>query len=141
MDKKISELTGATSVSVADVFPIVQGSNTNKVSVQTLFTNPKIFGVPIPQDTPETITSGVISVAKTNTILNPSGANAFSLAVPATPNIDKFMVMTGTGTATVTVESGIGFTTISFVAVGQSALLRLISGSWAVIGLHGATLS
>lgn len=138
-DKKISELVGATSVSAADVLPIVQGSVTNKVTVGTLHTDIRYSGVMASTVTPETITAGVVSVANETSLLNVSTTANFTLGA-GTLNQEKYLVSIGAGTSTVT-ANGIGFTTISMTGIGKSVVLKYVGNAWAVIGNTGASVS
>jgi hypothetical protein len=141
MDKKISELTAATTVAAADTFVVVQGSSTNKVDATVLFNN-----VPVNvfvKEAAESPLSGALTTTKQYSVLTANGTpTAYTLAA-GTHGMDKIIVL-GTltsGTAQVTITSGSGFSTASFDTAGESVHLKNIGGTWYVIGNNGVTLA
>ena len=141
-DLKISELVSATSVAAVDCFVVVQSGETRKITPAVLFGNVPVK--PVCKETPESISSGVISTAiLTTKIDSPSAVDQMLTLALGTHGMEKEIVchtLHALNTAIVTVSTGIGFSTITFNAVGQSVKLKNISGQWYVMGNFGATI-
>jgi hypothetical protein len=142
-DRKISELTAATTVAAADTFIMVQGGETRKVSGSVLFSNIPVS--PVVKDTPETIASGVISLTTKTTIIDTAVSSNITLTLAAgTHGLEKEIVvksMTPSYTGTLTVTSGVGVTTITFNQTGNTVYLKNVSGYWYVKGSKGVTIA
>lgn len=144
-DKKISGLTVATSVSLADVLPIVQSTSTNKVSLATLFANVpgdlKYAGVLASSITPETVTTGAISITTPiSYIVNQTGANSALTLASGSLNMEKTIIATDltTNSAVITLV-GQSFTTLTFNSTGATAKLIYTNGKWYILSLRNVT--
>lgn len=141
-DKKISELTSAISVNTTDFFPIVQAGTTLKLDFGTLLSH--LPSQPQTIQAAESPVSGVISTAiRSSLITSAVGAVNYTLGA-GTHGLQKVIAapsMGGAASAIVTVTGGVGFTTLSFTAAGQTIELENISGSWYVVGVRGATIA
>lgn len=141
-DKKISELVSATSVNTADFFPMVQAGTTVKIDFATLLS--KLPAQPIVIQAAEAPASGALSTAtRDSKVTSATGVTNYTLAA-GTHGMKKLIVAPTMGagaSAVVTVTSGIGFTTLTFNAIGQSVEVENVSGSWFVIGSHGAVIA
>jgi len=145
-DKKISELQATTSVSTTDVLPIVQNLTTNKITVGTLFSHVpgdiKYSGVLASLTTPETITSGAVSVLTPITFVsNETGIDiTTTLANGSCANFEKTIIASTLTTNKVLVTcTGAGFTTLSFNSIGASAKLIFTNNKWYILSLHNVT--
>jgi hypothetical protein len=146
-DKKISGLTVVTSVTPTDVLPIVQSSNTKKVSITTLFgdipVDMKYSGLLQSSVQPETITSGNLSVlVPISFIVNQTGADS-SLILPAgSLNLEKTILATDLTTNKVVVSiTGQSFTALTFNSTGSSARLIYTNNKWFILSLYNVTAS
>lgn len=141
-DQKISELTQATSVTSTDVVPLVQSGVTKKVSIATLFSTVPVRVVET--ELPVAVTSGVIPTAgKMNTLSAPTTNVSYTLAAGNNGEY-KELVATNIGntfTATVTVSSARGFSSVVFSSTGQSVTLKFIDGYWYVMSYYGVTIT
>lgn len=140
-DKKISELTAATSVNTTDLMILVQGASTNKVDIDTFFA-----GVPrrvVVSEASEAPASGALATNKlVSKVASATGTTNYTLA-SGTHGMEKIIVcssMAGTD-AVVTVTGGVGVTTITFNGAGDSVHLRNIDASWYVISSNSVVIA
>lgn len=145
MDKKISELTPATSIAKTDLLVVVQGSTTNQSSVDTFFSSvPRQMTITEAVETPA---SGALALNKQTSVVNSAGGTINFTLAAATHGVEKEIVCStmsgGSPVCIVTVSSGAGFTTLTFTgagAVGYTAKLKYITNKWYVIGSRGVTI-
>ncbi len=140
-DKRITDLTSATTLNLADFFVIVQGGTTVNITAQTLLSN--LPQAPITVQPAETPASGALSTAvRDSLVTSASGATAYTLAAGThgTRKLIACSTLGASATAAVTVTGGAGFTTITFSAIGQNAELENISGTWFVTSSRGVTI-
>lgn len=141
-DKKISELTSATTVNTTDFFPIVQAGTTLKLDFATLLA--KLPAQPIVIAAAEAPVSGALSTAVADSLVaSAAGATNYTLAA-GTQGMQKYISASSIGvgaTAVVTVTGGVGVTTITFNTTGQGVHLKNLNGSWYVFGVRGATIA
>lgn len=131
-DTKVSALTAATTLNLSDYFLLVQGGSSLKVSAETIAL--KMPSRIIVNESAETITTGAIATNKLTTkIAIADPAAAYTLAA-GTHGMEKVIVCNATSgaapSATVTVTSGSGFSTITFDSIGDIAYLKNIDGLW-----------
>lgn len=141
-DKKISELTSATSVNTTDFFPIVQAGSTVKLDFATFLAHVPVN--PIVVQVTEAPASGALSTTLlTSLVTSASGATNYTLAASThgTTKVIAASTMGGSATAIVTVTGAAGFTTITFSAVGQIVTLQNINGSWFAKSVRGAVVA
>lgn len=147
-DKKVSELTASTSVSITDVLPIVQGSVTKKITPVVLFgnipTDIKYAGILVETGTPDTVQTGAISLTTAITYLSnvTTGTTSTTLADGAQGQ-EKTLCMTVRTTNDVDVipTNLVGVATkLTFAEVGQTAKLKFMNGSWHIMSVYGATV-
>jgi len=86
--------------------------------------------------------AGAVDATSAITHLSNTGANALTLA-DGTAGQVKVITMTSytSGDSTLTPTNAVGFTTIVFNAVGETATLMFTNSKWIVIGSQGATIS
>ncbi len=141
-DKKISQLTAASSVNGVDIFPIVQSGSTLQLSFATLLAN--LPAQPINITAQESPASGALSTSLLySEVTSSTGVTNYTLAA-GTHGTQKYIAVATLGasaSAVVTITNGIGVTTLTFNAVGQLVHLINIGGSWFVAGVHGATVA
>lgn len=144
-DKKVSELTVATTVNTADVLPLVQSSTTKKVTADVLFNNVpgnlKYVGFLAQAGTPQVVTSGAVNVtSNVSHLANSTGADVTVTLAAGTSGMEKTLVATSllTNAAIVTL-TGEGFTTLTFNTTGDTAKLLYTNSKWFVLSLNGAT--
>jgi hypothetical protein len=140
-DSKVSELTSATSVGVADFLYLVQSNASKKVTSAVLFANAAnvtLKGNINLDSTVQTISASGTSIALTMPVtylVAPAGSG--SIAIPAgTSNQVKYVVMTATsGGGTYTISANIaGSKSILFNEVGDSAQLLYTNSKWYMVG-------
>ena len=139
-DSKVSELTSATSVGVADQFYVVQSSTSKKVTSAVLFANAAnvtLKGNINLDSSVQSITAAgtMIDLTKPVTHLT-SDASGGSIAIPAgTVNQIKYITMIATSGGSYAISANIaGNTTITFSAVGKTAQLLYTNSKWHMVG-------
>lgn len=125
---------------------MVQGSETLKIDVDTFLSKAPV-GV-LSQADPVAVVSGAISKSDEVSLVSvPSAANvAYTLAAPvvADKGIEITIAataVTDTYTAEITVTGGVGFTTVTFAAAGDTVRLKVIGTGWYVVGSHGVVIA
>ncbi len=140
-DKKISQLTAATTVNASDFFPIVQAGTTLQCSFSTFLSH--VPGPIINVVAPEAPASGALSTSiDSSFVTSASGATNYTLAA-GTNGFQKYIAapsMGASASAVVTVTGAVGFSTITFSAAGQAVHLKFMNTGWYVLGSHGATV-
>jgi hypothetical protein len=143
-DKKISELTAATTVGTADLLVLVQGGNTLKIDVNTFLLNLPTRTVIL--EAQESLSaSGAVATNKLYTEVSSAGSAVNLTLAAGTHGMRKEIVATslGAGVVTLTVTSGRNFTTITWPAsvAGGWARLVNVNGFWyAEVGGKAASL-
>lgn len=139
-DSKVSELTSATSVGVADQFYVVQSSTSKKVTAAVLFANAAnvtLKGNINLDSSVQSITSAgtLIDLTKPVTHLT-ADASGGSIAIPTgTVNQIKYITMIATSGGSYAISSNIaGNTTITFSAIGKTAQLLYTNSKWHMVG-------
>jgi hypothetical protein len=148
-DKRISELTAATTVNAADAFVLVQSGSTLKVSADVLLSNAPVSVVV--KQTAEAPASGALSTTLAYSKVTPSVTNpAYTLAAGPTGlaadahGLYKTIVcetVASAGTAVVTVTGGKGFATLTFSDVGDAVVLRNVDGFWYIVGNNSVAVA
>lgn len=88
--------------------------------------------------------SGAGAVNLTDMMTSLTTTDASQALTLANGTVGQIKVITHTvdgGSAVLTPTTGIGFTTITFTAVGDSASLIYTSAGWAIIGSRGVTIA
>ena len=146
-DQKVSELTAATSAAAADSLYLVQSGASKSITFANLVSNIDTdvkFGDTISIDDSETLTgAGVVSVAKTVTILsNPSANGTLTIAAGSTGQLKIIVMTSNTGGNTLTLDdSDLGHDTVTFNEAGDTATLIYIGSKWWVIGGTAAVVN
>lgn len=92
--------------------------------------------------TPQTLTgAGAVNITTHTTLLVTTAADALTLADGAEGQYKFIKMKTDGGDGTLTPTNLANGSTITFSAVGQSALLFFVDGEWSVVGLSGAVLA
>ena len=139
-DSKISELTSATSVGVADFLYIVQSSTSKKVTPAVLFSNAAnvtLKGNINLDSSVQLITTAGTTVDLTKPVSHlAADASGGSIAIPAgTTNQIKYLTMISTAGGSFAISSNIaGTQTITFSAVGKTAQLLYTNNKWHMVG-------
>ena len=140
-DKKISELTSATIVNTTDLLVLVQAGTTLKLDIATLLSH--LPSQPIVIQVQESPVSGALSTTnRVSLVTSASGITNYTLAA-ATHGTKKHIAaatMAGTN-AIVTVTNGIGFTTLTLNAAGDSVTLENINGYWYITGNNSVAVA
>jgi hypothetical protein len=140
-DSKVSDLTSATSVGVADYLYIVQSTTSKKVTPAVLFANAAnvtLKGNINLDSSVQTISASGTPVSLTVPItylVAPAGSG--SVSIPSgTVNQVKYIVMTATaGGGTFSISANVaGSKTILFNEVGDSAQLLYTNSKWFMVG-------
>jgi hypothetical protein len=138
-DAKLSELTAVTAAAGTDVFYTVQGSDSKKMTVATLFANvatPVSFSDKISiTDTNTQTGAGAISVETNITFLSnfDTGGNC-TLAAGVEGQLKLVIMIANTGSHTVTLQDSTIENDISFDAAGETATLLYTNSKWYFIG-------
>jgi hypothetical protein len=86
--------------------------------------------------------AGAVDVTNTFTSLTSTGASqALTLANGSVGEVKVIVHTVDGGSAVLTPTTKIGFSTITFTAVGDSAMLIYTAAGWAIIGSRGVTIA
>lgn len=135
-DKKVSELTAATSVGTADLLYYVQGGASKKLAVGTLFANAPTakFTGNVSFKANNVSNAGAISSLDTVARLT-VGAETLSCTLAAgAPEQFKIVVMSATQGGSVIISSLGGNANVTFSKVGHTATFLYTSNVWYVLG-------
>lgn len=100
------------------------------------------FGTDVVLSTQSLSGAGAVDVVNTFTSLTTTGAaQALTLANGSVGEVKIIVHTVDGGSAVLTPTTKIGFSTITFTAVGESAMLIYTSAGWAVVGSYGATIA
>lgn len=136
-DKKVSELSAATSVSAADLLYIVQSNTSKNITADVLFKNmPSAkFSANVALGSESTISSaGVVDSTSSVTKITAAASNFTCSIAPGMTGQLKVLVMTATSGGNVTVNAIAGNAVIVFSQVGQSAQFLYTGNLWFAIG-------
>ena len=150
-DKKITALTDlSTGIAGADLLHVIDdpsGTPVNKkVSVANVLNYlPTFLAFAQAEQTLTGAGAADVTSAVTATVTNTdnSGNNAITLANGTTGQIKELYLktLTGSQTSVVTPANLLGYTTITFNAVGDAALLYFNGTNWVVLGSTSAALA
>ena len=111
-------------------------SSTGAVTVNSSFGKDVLLG------TQSLSGAGAVDVVNAFTSLTTTGASqALTLADGSVGEIKIIVHAVDGGSAVLTPTTKIGFSTITFTAVGDSAMLIYSSAGWAVVGSKGVTIA
>lgn len=100
------------------------------------------FGKDVVLSTQSLSGAGAVNITDAFTSLTTTGASqALTLANGSVGEIKVIVHTVDGGSAVLTPTTKIGFTTITFTAVGDAATLIYTSAGWAVIGSKGVTIA
>ena len=86
--------------------------------------------------------AGAVDITNTFTSLTTTGAaQALTLANGSTGQLKIITHTVDGGSAVLTPTTKIGFSTITFTAVGDSVMLVYTSAGWAIVGSRGVTIA
>lgn len=86
--------------------------------------------------------AGAVDIVNAFTSLTTTGASqALTLADGSVGEVKVIVHTVDGGSAVLTPTTKIGFSTITFTAVGDSAMLIYTSAGWAVVGSKGVTIA
>lgn len=112
---------------------ITTNSTTGAVTVNSSFGTDVVLG------TQSLSGAGAVDITNAYTNLTTTGAaQALTLANGTLGEIKVIAHAVDGGSAVLTPTTAIGFTTITFTAVGESATLVYTSAGWAIVALNGA---
>lgn len=115
---------------------ITKSATTGAVTVNSSFGTDVIFS------TQSLSGAGAVDVTNTFTSLTTTGASqALTLANGATGEVKVIVHTVDGGSAVLTPTTKIGFSTVTFTAVGDSVMLIYTSAGWAIIGSRGVTIA
>lgn len=115
---------------------ITKSATTGAVTVNSSFGNDVVFS------TQSLSGAGAVNVTNTFTSLTTTGASqALTLANGSVGEMKIIVHTVDGGSAVLTPTTKIGFSTITFTAVGDSATLIYTSAGWAIIGSRGVTIA
>lgn len=100
------------------------------------------FGTDVVLSTQSLSGAGAVDVVNAFTSLTTTGASqALTLANGSVGEVKVIVHTVDGGSAVLTPTTKIGFSTITFTAVGDSAMLIYTSAGWAVVGSKGVTIA
>jgi hypothetical protein len=100
------------------------------------------FGTDVILSTQSLSGAGAVNVTNAFTSLTTTGASqALTLANASVGEVKVIVHTVDGGSAVLTPTTKIGFSTITFTAVGDSAMLIYTSAGWAIIGSKGVTIA
>jgi len=100
------------------------------------------FGKDVVLSTQSLSGAGAVNITDAFTSLTTTGAaQALTLANGSVGEVKVIVHTVDGGSAVLTPTTKIGFTTITFTAVGDAATLIYTSAGWAVIGSKGVTIA
>lgn len=115
---------------------VTKNSTTGAVTVNSSFGKDVVFSAQSLSG------AGAVNVTDTFTSLTTTGAaQALTLA---NGTVGELKVITHTvdgGSAVLTPTTAIGFSTITFTAVGDSVIMIYTSAGWAIVGSRGVTIA
>ena len=115
---------------------ITVNSTTGAVTVNSSFGTDVILG------TQSLSGAGAVDITNAFTSLTSTGASqALTLADGTVGEIKVITHTVDGGSAVLTPTTKIGFSTITFTAVGDSVMLVYTSAGWAVVGSRGVTIA
>src|SRR6056300_1823170 len=138
-DAKLSELTAVSTAAGTDVFYTVRGSESNKMSVATLFADvatPVSFSNTIAITDTNTMNAvgEIITTTNVTYISNVSNSGNCSIATGVDGQV-KIVIMTANiGGHVVTLQGPNIANDIAFDAAGETATLLYTNGTWYFIG-------
>lgn len=138
-DAKLSELTAATAAAGTDVFYAVQGSNSKKMSVATLFADvatPVKFSdtIAISDTNTQTAAGPIITTTNITFLGNFDSPGNCTLAAGVDGQIKIVIMISNTGGHTITLQDSTIQNDISFDSVGETATLLYTNSKWYFIG-------
>ena len=112
---------------------VTVNSTTGAVTVNSSFGTDVVLGVQSLSG------AGAVNITSAFTALTTTGAaQALTLANGAAGEIKIITHVVDGGSAVLTPTTKIGFTTITFTGVGESAMLIYTAAGWAIVALNGA---
>jgi hypothetical protein len=100
------------------------------------------FGKDVILSTQSLSGAGAVDITNAFTSLTTTGASqALTLANGSVGEVKVIVHTVDGGSAVLTPTTKIGFSTITFAAVGDSAMLIYTSAGWAIIGSKGVTIA
>lgn len=115
---------------------ITKNTSTGAVTVNASFGKDVILG------TQSLSGAGAVDITNAFTSLTTTGASeALTLANGSVGELKVIVHTVDGGSAVLTPTTKIGFSTITFTAVGDSATLIYTSAGWAIVGSKGVTIA
>jgi hypothetical protein len=113
---------------------VTTNSTTGAVTVNSSFGTDVVLG------TQSLSGAGAVDITNAFTALTTTGAaQALTLANGAVGEIKIISHVVDGGSAVLTPTTALGFTTITFTAAGDSAMLVYTAAGWDIVALNGAT--
>lgn len=115
---------------------ITKDASTGAVTVNSSFGKDVVLG------TQSLSGAGAVDITNAFTSLTTTGAaQALTLANGSVGEMKVIVHAVDGGSAVLTPTTKIGFSTITFTAVGDSAMLIYTSAGWAIVGSNGVTIA
>lgn len=112
---------------------ITVNSTTGAITVNSSFATDVVLG------TQSLSGAGAVDITNAFTALTTTGAaQALTLANGSVGEVKIISHVVDGGSAVLTPTTKIGFSTITFTAVGESAMLVYTAAGWAIVALNGA---
>jgi hypothetical protein len=139
MSKKFSELTAATAAAGVDTFAIVQGTDSKKLTVASLFADistPTKFNdkIKIGDENVMTALGTIISTTNITLLSNIDSAGNLSINDGDSGQVKIVIMVSNAGGHTITLQGSNVANDISFDAAGESATLLYTNSKWYFIG-------
>jgi hypothetical protein len=138
-DAKLSELTAATSAAASDVLYTVQGSDSKKTTVATLFADvatPVSFSDKIAITDTNTMTGvgEIITTTNITFISNPDSAGNFTISDGVDGQLKIVIMTNNSGGHVCTLQGSTLAQDITLDAAGKTATLLYTNSKWYFIG-------
>lgn len=110
---------------------------------QGIFSTDATFsGVLAMDGMPQTLTgAGAVNLTTDTTLWVTTGANAGTLPAGSAGQTKTITMITDGGDGTLSPTNPIGYTTITFTAIGQSVTLKYLNSKWVIVGYWGVTIA
>jgi len=138
-DAKLSELTAATTAAGTDSLYLVQASSSKKITIANLFADvatPVKFSdtIAITDTNTQTTAGAILTTTNITHISNVDDAGVCTLAAGVDGQIKIIIMVSNTGSHTVTLQDTTVANDITFTAAGHSATLLYTNSKWYFIG-------
>lgn len=143
-DQKVSALVAASVVNSTDYLLLVQSGNSIKLDIETLATKMPVR-LNVIEASETIIAAGALATNKVYSNIKALTAGVAYTLATGTHGMEKYIVCNvadvTTPTAVLTITSGVGISTATFNAAGDTLHLKNIDGYWYVVGSNSIVIA